>query len=228
MDLKKDYNKLYEHWVREFKHPDLTGLNQEDFNNYKNMLKSINTFQVDKKYKIKHQLLESYRKNIDFLFNDLLKIREIKIINAALANQEINLENLIESEKFLYQNLISTFKGHKKIKNLLFSEEQYSLGQLDTVKEFSMEEDILSEDFGPEEIKKVTDNAINQSVSEMIKEKDIDYNYTIIRFLKKTPALVGIDLLNYGPFEENDIAYLPYKNALILVNEKYAEKLDIS
>jgi len=223
MDLKKDYNTLYQHWLKEFEQADLTSLTQDDFNKYKNMLMSINTFQVDKSDKIKYELSESYKKNIEFLFNDLLKIREIKIINAALANQEINLEHVVEAEKLLYQNLISTFKGYKKVKNLLLIGEQYSLDREITVRE---EQAILTEDSKSEKTKEIDLKDEEQPLAEKYKE-EIDYNYTLIRFLKKTPPLVGIDLLNYGPFEENDIANLPYKNALILINEKFAEQLDV-
>ncbi|MFX0026960.1 MAG: hypothetical protein ACFE8M_11170 [Candidatus Hermodarchaeota archaeon] len=223
MDLKKDYNILYQHWLKEFKQANLTSLTQDDFNKYKNVLTSINTFRVDKVDKIKYQLSESYKRNIEFLFNDLLKIREIKIINAALANEEINLEHVVETEKLLYQNLISTFKGYKKVKNLLLIGEEYSLDQKLTVRE---EQAILVEDTNSEKTKEIGLEDEEQLLGKKEKE-EIDYNYTLIRFLKKTPPLVGIDLLNYGPFEENDIANLPYKNALILINEKFAELLDI-
>ncbi|MFX0011673.1 MAG: hypothetical protein ACFE9R_15275, partial [Candidatus Hermodarchaeota archaeon] len=57
-------------------------------------------------------------------------------------------------------------------------------------------------------------------------EKYIDYHYTLIRFINKAPPLVGLDLKNYGPFEENDIANIPFQNAIILINEKYAEKIE--
>ena len=152
MDLKKDYNTLYQHWLKEFEQADLTSLTQDDFNKYKNVLTSINTFRVDKSDKIKYELSESYKKNIEFLFNDLLKIREIKIINAALANQEINLEHVVEAEKLLYQNLISTFKGYKKVKNLLLIGEQYSLDREIMVRE---EQAILIEDSKSEKAEEI-------------------------------------------------------------------------
>ncbi|MFW9945618.1 MAG: hypothetical protein ACFFDX_02200 [Candidatus Odinarchaeota archaeon] len=223
MDLKKDYTELYQHWFKEFEQKELTSLSLETFNKYKNVLTNINTFKVDKTDKIKSQLIESYKKNIEFLFNDLLKIREIKIINAALANQEINLDHVVEAEKLLYQNLISTFKGYKKVKNLLLIGEDYSLDQELTVRE---EQAIIIEDSKSEKVKEIGLEDEVQPLREK-DEEEIDYKYILIRFLKKTPPLVGIDLLNYGPFEENDIANLPYKNALILINEKFAEQLDI-
>jgi len=66
-------------------------------------------------------------------------------------------------------------------------------------------------------------------ISDLVDEKKKDqYDYTLLRFLKETPALVGIDLVNYGPFEKNDVANLPFKNAKILLFEKFAEKIEIS
>lgn len=216
MDLEKDYNKLYQHWLKEFEQVELTSFSQEDFNNYKKILANIKAFEIDKADNIKLQLYESYKKNIDFLFNDLLKIREIKIINAALANQEINLKNVIEAEKLLFQNLISTLKGYKKVKSLFLSEEEYSRSEEAIIIE---SKDTESLDLGPKTV------PIEETST--IGEEEIDYNYILVRFLKEAPPLVGTDLLNYGPFQENDIANLPYENAFILISEKFAEKITI-
>lgn len=224
MNLKQNYRQLYQHWLKEFEEPELTILNQELFDNYKKLIANISSFQLNNADNIKSQLFKSYNANLNFLFNDLLKIREKKILNAALANEDINLEHILESEKLLYQNLISTFKGYKKVKNLYLSEDHFKLEQEPI-------EEVLKPKFTDEidatKTEKIQPTEIAPSKKEKI-EEEINYNYTIIRFLKKTDALVGIDLINYGPFEKNDIANLPYKNAVILINEKIAEKIDVT
>ena len=53
-------------------------------------------------------------------------------------------------------------------------------------------------------------------------------NYQMIRFIEQTPPLVGIDLINYGPFMKEEIANIPLKNAQILVNERFAEFIEIN
>ncbi|MFX1497259.1 MAG: hypothetical protein ACFFBH_07015 [Promethearchaeota archaeon] len=224
MNLKRNYRQLYQHWLKEFEEPELTILNQEIFNNYKKLITNISSFQLNKADNIKSQLFKDYKVNLDFLFKDLLKIREKKIINAALANKDINLEHVLESEKLLYQNLISTFKGYKKVKNLYLSKDYIKLQQesLEEVLESNLVDEI-----DIKETEKVEPNEVSPSRIEKI-EEEINYNYTLIRFLKKAEALVGIDLINYGPFEKNDIANLPYKNAVILINEKLAEKIDVT
>jgi DNA replication initiation complex subunit (GINS family) len=229
MDLKKDYNRLYQHWLREFERTELTPFTEGIFQAYKKSFNTISNYKLDDKDEIKVQLIESYKHNFEFLFNDFLKIREIKIINAALALQDIDLEQVIEAEKLFYKNLVSSIKGFKKLKALSVYED------FDPTK---LENDILKEESVILE-KKETEAQIDDSLeikhNEILEKLDLknnqgemDYEYTVIRFLKRTPPLVGIDLINYGPFEENDIANLPKKNAKILLYEKFAEEIDIS
>jgi DNA replication initiation complex subunit (GINS family) len=39
---------------------------------------------------------------------------------------------------------------------------------------------------------------------------------TLVRFLKESSAIVGVDLKTYGPFKPEDLAYIPEENAEIL------------
>jgi DNA replication factor GINS len=47
----------------------------------------------------------------------------------------------------------------------------------------------------------------------------------VIRFLKPIDQIIGSDLKKYGPFEAEDVATLPFENALALVNKKIAIKV---
>lgn len=208
MDLQKEYEKLYQHWLNEFQNIDLTAIDQEDFNGYKKILEFINEYQEESKDDLKDQILKSYKDNLNYLFKDLLEIREMKIINSALAIKEINLNNLTEAEKLLYENLVSSIKGYKKLKaTSLYEEDEHKF----------IEEAPIS--------REVKTSKIQESIKKADKDK---VKYVLVRFLKKTPPLVGVDLVNYGPFEEEDLANLPYKNAKILIIERFAEKIDIN
>ncbi len=221
MALHKDYEKLYQHWLEEFQQTDLTELTPDLFIYYKNTLNSFNEYNEQNKNEIKERLLQSYKENINFLFKDFLKIREIKIINSALAMKEVNLDNLIEAEKLLYQNLVSSIKGYKKVKKI---------SQFEDVVKSKVENGFESVIESNNNFKKVpvSDNqeTVITSDSNIIDDKD-KVDYVLIRFLKKTPPLVGIDLINYGPFKEEDIANIPQKNAKILIIEKFAEKIEL-
>lgn len=225
MNLKNDYKKLYTHWINEFKQIELTPLNQDAFNGYKKSLNYINKFEEKRTSKIELQILKSYQDNFKFLFNDLLKIREIKIINAALALKDINLNEVVEAEKLLYQNLVSSIKGFKKIKDLSIYmeedvvEEKKTIESIETIK---IEQEIT------EKIKTTKTGEATTAEISTIKKIEMDFKYVLIRFQKKTPPLVGIDLKNHGPFQKEDVAFIPFKNAKILISEKFAEKIELS
>jgi DNA replication initiation complex subunit (GINS family) len=225
MNLKKDYQTLYDKWLQEFKQTELTPLSEDTFNYYKNL---VATVELKNEMELKVELLNTYKKHIAFLFEDLLKLREVKVMNSALILKELDVNNLTEAEKLLYQNLVATIKGYKKVKaftNLMTEESSVpkpiiepSQQSIESVKMSEAEQDAAEEAvIAPKEVGQI----VNRSA-----EKDIDYQYTLIRFINKAPPLVGLDLKSYGPFEENDIANIPFQNAIILINEKYAEKID--
>lgn len=220
MELQKEYEKLYQHWLKEFQNTDITELSQDTFNDYIKILDFINEHQEKELDAIKQRVFDSYKDNINYLFNDLLKIRELKIINSALALNEIYIDNAIESEKLLYENLVRSIKGYQKVLAIsLFKEDQVPsdiLIEPKTEVKSIFEEEPITKEEKPSIILEYK----NKSDQEKI-------NYTLIRFLRTTPPLVGVDLINYGPFEEEDIANLPQENVKILIIEKFAEKIEL-
>jgi DNA replication initiation complex subunit (GINS family) len=222
MDLEKEYEKLYQHWLKEFEHPTLTNLNQKQFEQYTAVLKSIENHHEDESEPVKFKLFESYKNNITFLYEDLLKMRELKIINTSLFLKDLDLEDILEAEKLLYQNLVSSIKGYRKVKAIsLFEGQEF----IESEEQIPMEAETVSKSTESEIIKEEKSEFSEIVVKQEIKE---DVDFMILRFLKKTPPLVGIDLINYGPFEEEDLASLPTQNAKILILEKFAEKVDLS
>ena len=231
MDIKREYNKLYQHWSKEVQDSNLTLLTQEDFENYKKSVDSIKNFKLKKEDKIQIEILKSYIENVQYVYSDFLKLREIKIINAALALQEIDFSSVIEAEKLFFQNLVSSIKGFKKLREIPLREDlaPLKIDEIITAPKIinnTYKNEIIESNNLDREIETKKNKNINKP-NEINTEKE-SYNYTLIRFLKKTPPLVGIDLKNYGPFEKEDIAFIPYKNAIILLSEKFAEKIDIS
>ena len=229
MNLKGDYKRLYQHWLKEFEQIALTHLSQEDFNYFSKTVNYIKKFELEDTQEVKLQLLNSYKENFNFLFTDFLKVREFKILNAALTLQEIDFSDVIEAEKLFYQNLISSIKGFKKLKKISLYDDNESL-ELEEI--FEKENIIVDSTL----VEKVKDDEKMILPIDTIKEKSktiqtkqlAQYKYTLIRFTTPSPPLVGIDGIKYGPFQENNIVNLPYKNAKILIYEKFAEKIDIT
>ena len=231
MNIKSEYEKLYRHWQEELKQIGLSPFTQENFSNYKNIINEINNLGIQEQDLIKNAIVGAYQDNLKYLLSDFLKIREIKLMNAALALQEIDFSNLIEAEKMFYQNLVSSIKGFEKMKALSIYDdaEDVSIKNMETIKIDKIEKIEPVETKIENQLEMSQDSEESQSlISDLVDEKKKqEFNYTLLRFLKKTPALVGIDLVNYGPFEKEDVANLPFTNAKILLFEKYAEKLEI-
>ena len=144
-------------------------------------------------------------------------MRELKIINTALVLKDLNLENVLEAEKLLYQNLVSSIKGYRKVKAISLFEGQ----------EIIKPEEEIPIEFIPETAElEIIEEEKSESVIKPENKEEVDF--IILRFLKKTPPLVGIDLINYGPFEKEDLASIPTQNAKILILEKFAEKVHLS
>ena len=229
MDLKKDYDKLYQHWLKEFEQPELTHLTQEIFDNYKKSLSYITQYQIEEKPKVEISLFNSYKKRFTYLFNDFLKIREVKILNFALSLKDIDLEDVIEAERLFFQNLVSTIKGYKKLKKLALYEERKPLELEEILIDDEKLDNIPPIEESTEEYSiEISNNAELKKVGADQPYSAVKYNYTLIRFNEPSPPLVGIDLINYGPFQVNDITNMPYKNAKILIYEKIAEKIELS
>lgn len=222
MDLKEDYQKLYQHWLEEFQQIELTVLNQDIFENYKKIINSVNNHHEDSKNYLKFQVFESYKQNLNYLFDDLLKIREIKITNSALALRDIEINNIIEAEKLLYQNLVSSIKGYKKVKAASILQDDEVLKSDEIVdSEYSKTREIEETEMSFREKESTSTEITEEEPKEQI-------DFILLKFLKKTPPLVGFDLLNYGPFEKEDIAFMPSQNANILISEKFAQKVEVS
>ncbi|TFG22362.1 MAG: hypothetical protein EU533_04370 [Promethearchaeota archaeon] len=227
MDLKKDYREFYKHWLKEINNKEITNFSEEEYTKITDLLNSIKELTLNDKNSIKSKLVEAYDNNLSYMLKDYLSVRKLKIINSAMIMEEINLDNLTEPEKLFYQNLVSSFKGFQKMSSPSNLRNSTKLKNLPQVEITSRSESNQSEqiDSGVKMVSDVSPSNINESD---VSEVEMDYKYTLIRILKETPELVGYDLNVYGPFYKEDVVNIPEKNAIILVNEKFAERFEIS
>ena len=49
--------------------------------------------------------------------------------------------------------------------------------------------------------------------------------FKLVRILENLPAIVGQDLVTYGPFKQEDVILIPYDNAKILIAKKLATEI---
>jgi DNA replication factor GINS len=130
-----------------------------------------------------------------------------KLLRRESKNVKKMVEELIQlrSEKALGK----TVDGKVVAKELLTYEEEKLLGEVSPSLEsyHTLLKDILG----------------GRSPRVEVKEKP---KTMILRFTQEIPAIIGVDMKTYGPFEPEDIASLPFENARILVKQGVAVEVE--
>lgn len=162
-------------------------------------------------------LPEDFFKNVSSYFKELrVEVRGLdeKSLRAKLKRQE--LEKAIWLTKCLIE------KRLKKIVKSLFEEKKDIPQNNLTAEEKMIYEYLEKASKGLEEtIKRILEGRILNTSFVEEKEK------IILRFLKETPSIVGVNLKVYGPFKAEDVVSIPLKNIEGLVKHGIAKKISI-
>ncbi len=147
--------------------------------------------------------LELQLKNIRKVVKDLFEKRESKVITMALNKSRTNSNivdtaNLLNEEKLFYQVLVDHL--------LLYRE-----GLLHSILNLNPPVSLTE--------KKI------ESLQETPKAEQKAGDRKLVRFLQSVDRFVGDELEAYGPFEEDDTAYLPANLAGVLVSKEKAEEV---
>lgn len=67
--------------------------------------------------------------------------------------------------------------------------------------------------------------SLEGAVTEEKKERHRKVEKAKLKFVSAVPAVIGTDLVHYGPFNEGDTADIPLENARILVEQGIAEEI---
>ena len=208
-EFKTIYEELIFDWELECASEEITPLPEAKLKKFINFQKEIHQIEQhappsdasEEDKSIIWELKKESSKNVDFVLNDLLTIRQEKIIQMS-KNLEIIEENALTlSEQQFYRSLLSAFKGYKKTK-------QYH----NAIAESCPEESPI-------------DSNVEECEPEIF-STDAPIEYCDVRVLKDAPSLVGPDFVIYGPFHKEEIVRLPKSSASIMEKEKIIELLE--
>ena len=186
----------------------------------------------EKKEKVIKRIQEKTLENILYMVKDFYDIRSEKILKLCRSLQKIDEDFLFPVEQDYYKQLFSAFKGDSKTKKFLLAsiennhripnkkidEKETSHNALDP---------ISSNSINIADTVELVINERNKDIQTIHKvKKNNDIEYILIRITKNIPSLVGKDLKIYGPFQKEDIVSIPVQNALILIEENMAIKIN--
>ena len=208
-EFKTIYEELLFNWELECTSDDITPLPESKLKKFLNFQKEIHQMEQhappsdasEEDKGIIWELKKESSKNVDFVLNDLLAIRQEKIIQSSKKLEIIEVNVLTLSEQQFYRSLLAAFKGYKKTK-------QYHN---------AIAESCPEEEFTEENVEECDPEILSM---------DGPIEYCDVRVLKNAPSLIGTDFIIYGPFHREEIVRLPKNSAKIMEKEKIIELLE--
>ena len=206
--MTDNYTWLYEAWRREKQRMDIQPL-QENFHTaiieyVAQLREQIKT--VDKST-LAGKIVEKEKEHVERMIGELNLIRMRKIVILEVEEKPIDVLNLTAEEKRLQVELRRLLAAHSQgIKHELMGREYKT-------------EISLPQNTHPQTQSQPTTQPPQQKPQQAFK---------IIRFNQTIPAIMGIDMMTYGPFKAEDIASLPAPNAENLIRKGIAKEVEIS
>ena len=170
----------------------------------------LKEYQISSLQEIPYDTYQKLAITIGNLMAKEYDILEKRIVQKIIENLSTisNLLLQIRIEKILIGNINSNLEmGYSKMTD----EEKFIIDGEIQSKRKRKEITTLITNGQPKILEKITDT---------IKQKKL-----LIMFVKPMEQFVGVDMYKYGPFNVEDVANLPFENALSLVNNKIATEI---
>ena len=206
-DLMLTFETLFELLRKEKINPELQKLEEEFFDQTTQYLEEkkavLKTEQSsDSIFSSDSKKTQLQLENARKIIKEFYEKRENKIVNLAMLSSRANIKesgtNMLPEEKRLYTEILELLDNYRE-------------GILHNILK-SKKVVIKEKEATPKDIK-----------TEQIESK----NGRMVRFLHSVPKFVADDLNIYGPFEQEDMSFLPIKTANLLITRKRAEEIQI-
>jgi DNA replication factor GINS len=203
-----NYSRLYDAWRREKQRIDIQPL-QENFHaaiaEYITQLRE-QTKTADKST-LAGKIIEKEKEHVERMIGEINQIRMRKIVILEVEEKPVDVLNLTAEEKRLQVELRRLLAAHSQgIKHVLVGREYKT-------------EIPLPQNTQPQTQPQQTTQPPQQKPQQAFK---------VIRFTQTIPAIMGVDMMTYGPFKAEDIASLPAPNAENLIRKGIAKEVEIS
>lgn len=197
--MRTRYTRLHEAWDNEIKRVELQNIPDDFLHAMKNYTNQLNKTPANTGT-LSGNLTQTERKYANQMLKELSETRLNKIIRSELNGLAINAQAMTPEEQQLHSNLRQLLTGYRQGAELPI---------VRTVK--------------PEPQPVVTKK---DSVPPLPKIEVRDTELVLVRFLQSLPAIMGIDMKAYGPFQPEELATIPRQNAENLIKRGIAKKVE--
>jgi DNA replication initiation complex subunit (GINS family) len=199
--MRTRYAKLQAAWEFEVKRDELQNIPDSFLHEMKNYVIQLNRTTTNPET-LSGSLTQTERSYANQMINEIIDLRLNKIIRSELNGLPINAQAMTPEEQKLHSNLRQLLSDYKQSSELL------------TLK------DTLPQTRPP--LQKT-----QKPVQPAPKYEEKDTELFLVRFLKPLPAIMGIDMKAYGPFQPEELATIPRQNAENLIKRGIAKKVII-
>ena len=192
------YAILNQAWENETKREELQNIPDDFLHEMKNYVNQLKITSANLDT-LSGNLTQTERLYANLLLQELTETRLNKIIKSELNGLPINAKAMTPEEQHLHSNLRQLLTNYRQS-----AEIPPTYRQVEQLKPISRKEQIPFH-----------------------KEEEKDTEMVLVRFMQPLPAIMGIDMKAYGPFQPEEVATIPRQNADNLIKRGIVKIVEV-
>ena len=203
--MSERYGRLHEAWDKERQNKDLQTIPDDMLHEMRNYIATINKTPTDENT-LAGQLTRTEKKYANQILRELTEMRLKKIVTLEVNNQPIDAQAMTPEEQKLHSNFRHLLTGFRQGSDM---------------------PEIAPISVAPKSDPKqpVKPTMAKPTPKPVIKPTDV--TLILVRFLQPLPAIMGIDMKAYGPFQPEELATIPAQNAENLIKRGIAKPVEV-
>ena len=199
------YNTLHKAWEKERNENELQNIPDTLLHEMKDYITTLNRTPTDEDT-LSGQLTRKEKEYANRMLRELTENRIRKIITREAMGEPIDAQAMTPEEQRLHSNLRQLIAGYRQ--------------GADLPEIIDVPEQVKPAPSKPAPVKRK--KPVPQPV---IKPDDVEL--IVVRFIQPVPAIMGIDMKAYGPFQPEELGTLPTQNAENLIKRGIAKKVEV-
>ena len=198
--MSNRYERLRKAWEKEIDKPELQQIPDEFLHEMRRYSEELNKTPTDPET-LTGSITKKEKMFVGKMLGELTETRLRKIVTKELRGEPIDAQAMTPEEQRLHSNVRQLLQGYKRGAEIPEPEEMLPL--------------------------QVSRPAAAPKPSVSTPREATEDGLVVIRFLKPLPAIMGVDMKAYGPFDPEDVASIPRQNAVNLIRRGIAKLVDI-
>ena len=203
--MSERYGRLHEAWSKEKTNKELQNIPDDLLHEMKDYVATINKTPTDENT-LAGQLTRTEKQYANQLLRELTEMRLRKIVTLEVNNLPIDAQAMTPEEQKLHSNFRQLLTGFRQGADL-------------------PEPAPVTVTPEPEPTKPAPTKRAKPTPKPVVKLDEVEM--ILVRFLQPLPAIMGIDMKAYGPFQPEELATIPQQNAENLIKRGIAKPVEV-